>query len=108
MATETVICSYHDPNSFCSFLASTKPTRNFSSLFHLNAQSLRNKHEEIGIYLNLLKHKFSDLAFTETWFSSEEDVVSFDGYNTEYLYRHKKRGGGVALYIKEGISHNNP
>ncbi|KAH9373120.1 hypothetical protein HPB48_003530 [Haemaphysalis longicornis] len=52
-----------------------------------------------------LKHNFDVLAFTETWFSNKNDVVQFDRYCSEAIFRRSKRGKGLAPYIADGISY---
>lgn len=73
------------------------------SLYHINAQSMRNKGEEIESELVHLNYDFDIMGFSETWFSSQSDVVSLGNYNMESVFRTGKRGGGVSLYIKQNL-----
>lgn len=98
-------CSYHDAVSFRRILARIRCQQNLVSIFCLNAQSLRNKYVEVSLYMEELKYNFDVLAFTETWFSNKNDVVQFDHYRSESIFRRSKRGGGLALYIADGISY---
>lgn len=73
-------------------------------LFPLNAQSFRNKYVEVSLYVEELKHNFDVLLFAETWYMVR-DVIQLDRYNCEALFRPSKGGGGLALYITDGISY---
>lgn len=43
------------------------------------------------------------MAFTETRLSNDTDIVQFDGFDTETMFRNDRRGGGVALYVKVNV-----
>lgn len=99
-------CCYHDIASFCNVVSTQQKQSGFFSYYHLNAQSLRNKEEELDSFLSSVDYNFDVLAFCETWFSGDSDIVQFDGYNCEALCRKDRRGGGVALYVKNKFSYN--
>lgn len=103
MAAHDKTCSYHDAASFRR-LNALRGTKQFS-LLHLNARSLRNKHDSVNLFLDNLGHQFDVLTFTETWFSSDCSVVNFLGYNCISVSRSNKRGGGVAIYIKSSFNY---
>lgn len=96
MATVTQY-QHYDADSFSSV---TSDSSNFFSFYHLNARSLKSKEDELTIFLSSIKHDFDVLAFSETWFSNGGEAVQLEGYKLESLFRKDKRGGGVALYIK--------
>lgn len=64
---------------------------------------MRNKGEEIERELVHLDYAFDNMGFSETWFSSQSDVVSLINYNTESIFRIGKRGSGVSLYVKQNL-----
>lgn len=94
---------YHDADSFRR-LKALRGTKRFS-LLHLNTRSLKNKHDSVNLFLDNLDHEFDVLAFTETWFSNDCPAVNFSGYNCISVSRPKKRGGGVAVYIKNHFNY---
>ena len=57
-------------------------------------------------YIPNLKHNFTGIAMLETWIKYMNVVVySIDGYSHVYDYRHERAGGGVSLFMKEGIEY---
>ena len=68
-----------------------------------NAQSLVNKCDEAAITFN--QHEVSIGVITESWFSPNipDNQLNINGYNVFSKCRDRKRGGGVAVYTKEGI-----
>lgn len=73
------------------------------SICHINAQSLRRKIEEFKFVFE--NSNVDVICVSETWFTEEtlSDMVSINGYK---LFRADRKGhaGGVAVYIKRGIS----
>ena len=76
-------------------------------IVHLNLQSLRNKLDQLNLYLN--NSPINVLTFSESWLSSSipDNMLDINGYT---LYRNDrswrenpqsdiKRGGGVGAYI---------
>ena len=57
-------------------------------------------------YLATLKHEFKIMAMTETWFRDMTiDTYSVNGYQHIYDYRKERTGGGVSLFIKNGVEY---
>ena len=55
-----------------------------------------------------MKFKFSFIALTENWLDeSKQDLFDLQGYNCLHKFRKRKRGGGVSLYIENGIDFIN-
>lgn len=93
---------YHDVTSFNDLVVKNSCFHEKGlKLFHINAQSLRNKQADIETYLSQLNCCFDFLAFSETWYAGEYDVIHFSGYKHISIYRSRKRGGGVSLYARE-------
>ena len=58
------------------------------------------------VYISNLKHNFTVIAMSETWFKDiNVDVYSIDGYSHGYDYRYDSAGRGVSLFMKEGIKY---
>jgi exonuclease III len=74
---------------------------NTMAMLHINAQSLRNKVDE----LELESEGFDIVAITETWLKPEitPDDVKLPGYNMIRRDRIGDAHGGVALYTRENI-----
>ena len=54
----------------------------------------------------MLKQQFSVIGITETWISdANHSLYEFDDYSHVSLYRKDKSGGGVSLFIRNGISY---
>lgn len=84
---EPPVTVYLDSTSFNSVVHDPFLLRSDKmSIFHINIRSLQNKWFEIETALDSLDNRFDLLAFTETWFSSEHDVVNFAGYKSEGVY----------------------
>lgn len=80
------------------------------NIFLLNIRSIRYKIPEIHLYLHDLEKKLGItlhiLAFTETWAKKEEVfALKIDGYSIFLQDRVLSRGGGVALYFKNGLTY---
>ena len=74
------------------------------SMVHFNCRSLNRNFEEIKSYLNELNHTFDIIAMSETWVQSINNFYFYlEGYDVVHRDRQNKRGGGVAIYIKNGI-----
>lgn len=101
----TCASAYFDSSLFTSAVNAPFFLKDKLSIFHLNARSLKNKYMETETYLESLEHKFEVLAFTETWFTSANDIIHFDGYKCEGVYRKHRRGGGTSLYLKNHLSY---
>lgn len=72
--------SYQSVASFNDLVAKNSCFREKGlKLFHVNAQSLRNKQVDMETYLSQLNCCFDFLAFSETWYAAEHDVIRFTG-----------------------------
>ncbi len=73
------------------------------TIFLTNAQSLGNKFEEVEILFD--HHKVDIGVITESWFSPNmpEEQLNITGYNLFYKCRDKKKGGGVAVYVRDEV-----
>ena len=81
----------------------TPRAKNSLSVYYTNCRSILNK-------IDLLRgmacvEKFDVIALTETWLDMSGKVfdseVRIDGYELFYKDRGNRRGGGVALYVRD-------
>lgn len=80
----------------------TPVSKNLFSVLHINTCSAASKHEEICDFVTEFSLKFSAILLTETWYNDGCTTLSLPGYNNFFLNRPQQRGGGVAIYVKEG------
>ena len=58
-------------------------------------------------YLEELDINFDVIAMTETWHKSEDDYMfDLNGCVVHHIERENKKGGVVAIYVRETIKHN--
>ena len=71
----------------------------------MNITSIKNKFDELSDYLTSLKYHFSIIGLTETWLSENcTNMYNICNYKLLTANRKNKSGGGVGMYIKEGIN----
>ena len=74
------------------------------SMFHINIRSMQNKFNELDCFMSLLKLNFTIIGITETWISDANyGLYEFENYSHNAVYRQDKRGGGVSLFVRDGI-----
>ena len=75
------------------------------SLLHHNIRSIPSNLSKLTSYLALLHLKPTIIGISETWLTSDnKDRYFIPEYSSVHLCRPKKRGGGVSLFIKNGIN----
>lgn len=99
MALDNNEPTYHDSALFNQCITDTVTAKTLK-LFHLNVRSLRNKSGDVCFFLDSLCTPFDVLAFTETWYSGESDIVKFHDYKCEVICLESRRGGSAALYFQ--------
>ena len=98
-----------------SFLKDIHKNQNSFNLFHNNARSIMTevRKDQYDGMLNKINNPFHILAFTETWLTeNNKHLCNFRGFSSEHLLRpnddqfdFKLRGGGVSMFIKNGIEY---
>ena len=76
------------------------------SITHLNTQSLCSTFDEFSVFLHT--YCFDILALSETWLKNNKhmlEYVQIEGYNSEFINREGRTGGGVGLYVKECLKY---
>lgn len=76
----------------------------YLTCFHLNIQSAVNKKTNLELLFDQFSGLFDVIMFTETWYTDNFDIFCLPSYKTYILNRTFKRGGGLALLIKEDIN----
>ena len=97
-------CNYYLSDQFNDKCSSTN---HGLSIIHINSRSLTKNFDSISDYIYTLSHKFSILAFSESWFSdnnSAPPLTHINGYSMVQSDRLNRRGGGVVLYIDNSLN----
>ncbi|KAK4810488.1 hypothetical protein QYF61_004268 [Mycteria americana] len=79
-----------------------KETRTTAQLkcLYTNARSMGNKQEELEAIVH--QENYDMVAITETWWGDSHNwTAAMDGYKLLRRDRRGRRGGGVALYVRE-------
>ena len=99
-------CDYHTEETFNKYVEKNKLQNNHGiSLFAHNIRSLPKHDHEMKILFSNLNVKFDIIGICETWITEEnKDLYGYDGYHSPVQsVRKGRRGGGVALYIKNNL-----
>ncbi|KAK4813827.1 hypothetical protein QYF61_001831 [Mycteria americana] len=85
----------------CSSMKETRTTAQLKCLY-TNARSMGNKQEELEAIVH--QENYDMVAITETWWDDSHNwSAAMDGYKLFRRDRRGRRGGGVALYVREGL-----
>ncbi len=94
-------CNYYFD---CSLDLNIQLNDNFSIL-HLNSRSFHKNRDNIDAFLACLKHTFSVIAVSETWFKEDlSNLIDITNYSLVSVPRKNRKSGGVALYIHKSLS----
>ena len=58
-------------DTFLTNMAGKNQYKNKLSLFHINVKNLPKHYDELELYINSLKFKFSGIALTENWLMNQ-------------------------------------
>lgn len=79
-------------------------TNNFLNIMCLNAQSIRNKFNDIKHLIYSYNFTIHIIVLTETFlYTNETKHFHLNNYNHYFLCREERRGGGVAIYVLKSI-----
>ena len=70
------------------------------SLIHINIRSLSKNYETFKIALETIDLKFDLICVSETWMHEHVLDIYFPNYVPYHKMRSDRRGGGVAIYVK--------
>lgn len=80
-----------------------KGRHNSLNFLCLNARSIKNKFLELEAIIKT--GGYDIVGITETWLGDEDgEEYNIEGYNLIRKDRSSKRGGGVAVYVKENLN----
>ncbi|KAJ8047577.1 RNA-directed DNA polymerase from mobile element jockey [Holothuria leucospilota] len=98
-------CSFTNPNDFYEVYKNYADARKYISFLHCNCRSLNKNFDSLSLLLGILNVKFDCVAVTETWLKeySIEGLYQLNHYNFIHTSRTQGKGGGVGLYVKEGL-----
>ncbi|KAK4827179.1 hypothetical protein QYF61_015141 [Mycteria americana] len=83
----------------CSSMKETRTTAQLKCLY-TNARSMGNKQEELEAIVH--QENYDMVAIMETWWDDSHNwSAAMDGYKLFRRDRRGRRGGGVALYVRE-------
>ena len=76
------------------------------SICHHNIRSIKKNLDKLETYLNTLGFPFSIVALSETWLQDTNcTLYNLPGYSFIEQHRRERTGGGVGLFIKDGIKY---
>ncbi|KAK4826282.1 hypothetical protein QYF61_007129 [Mycteria americana] len=85
----------------CSSMKEARTTAQLKCLY-TNARSMGNKQEELEAIVH--QENYDMVAITETWWGDSHNWSAvMDGYKLFRRDRRGRRGGGVALYVRESL-----
>jgi len=73
-------------------------------IYHINIRSLNKNFS--SLYNFIFETEPDIVCLTEIWQINDNSNVHINGYNFEFVSRIAKRGGGVGMYIREGITYS--
>ena len=98
-------CDYYLEHSLRKKIDELGITDDCFSLFHLNVRSVAKNLTALQNYLECLRFKFMIIGVTETWLNNANvDVYSIDGYQHISACRENRRGGGLSMFVKWGLT----
>ena len=97
---------YYLENSFNKKITQMNIKQGCVSMIHLNIRSVSKNLDKLESFLANLNHEFPIVALSETWLKSyNESLYSLNDYQSEHNIRTNKGGGGVSIFIKNGIEY---
>ena len=104
-------CNYYMDNHFTSAIKNkfgNVSLHDMFSLCHINIRSLKANLPAFELCLGHLEMEFSVIGMSETWLQDCNcNLYNVAGYNLIENHRSTKKGGGVAIFLKRGISYQN-
>ena len=98
-------CDYYLEDTFVNKCTDLSINENSLSLMQFNIRSIPKNLDKLENYLAGLRFSFTVIGISETWLKeSNVDCYSLRGYQHYFVYRENKSGGGVSIFVKEGLS----
>ena len=90
--------------SFNHFVVNDDFRDNNLSMLHHNIRSVRQNLSELNSHLETIDYIFSIIALSETWLTEENyECYGIPPYSMESIQCENRRGGGVALLLRDNI-----
>ena len=101
MATNLFESYDYNIHTNCTYVDLSSTNLSFNDyIVHLNVCSLKNKVSELEGLITLLN--FPRVVFlSETWLSSDIDLINITNYSFTSSYGKNRRGGGVGIYVAQ-------
>ena len=96
-------CNYFLESAFINEMSKLYQMKQNFSLCHLNIRSMSKNLKSFENYLDLIGHRFTILAFTETWLKDDCDLFSIPCYYMLENHRPNHLGGGVAICLRNDV-----
>ena len=104
--TDLFNCKYYLEDTFKKTYVDTDKYENCFSMIHLNIRSLPKHFDELQLFLKNIKFEFNIIGLSETWLKEQNlSLYNILGYEYEHVFREKRIGGGVSLFIKNNIEY---
>ena len=104
-------CNYYMDNHFTSAIKNkfgNVSLHDMFSLCHIDIRSLKANLPAFESCLGHLEMEVSVIGMSETWLQDCNcNLYNVAGYNLIENHRSTKKGGGVAIFLKQGISYQN-
>ena len=98
-------CDYYSEDAFNDMYRRHDVPDSKLTMIHSNIRSIPCNLNSFDAYLENLSINFTVIAFTETWLKdTNAHAFGMDGYNSVHNCRPDRKGGGIALYVKDCIS----
>jgi len=102
----SVSCKYYLEDTFNNKLQELNVSNNCFSLINFNVRSMFKNCNDFQIYLSNLEHQFSIIGLCETWLNdTNSEFCCIKNFASEHKFRCNKNGGGISLFIREGIKY---
>lgn len=88
------------PSEVKDLISDKQPAMTFC---HQNVRSLANKTDELTMLMHSFGIPITVITLTETWLTPTSQLFQLSGYQSFFCSRQDKRGGGVALLLKDNI-----
>ena len=99
-------CIYYSEDSFNKKCHPLVKGGNFLALLHVNARSALKNLDNYILFLQNKNINCSVVGVSETWLNDfNVDTCNISGCNHVCNYRKGKRGGGVLLFLRQGIDY---
>ncbi|XP_024141862.1 transcription factor CP2-like protein 1 isoform X1 [Oryzias melastigma] len=97
-------CKYFSEDEVNIHINSVVKSAEIMSYIHFNIRSIYANFNKLKEYLTSMTYKFKLVALSETWLDKDRDEeFEIEGYKQYHINREGKRGGGVALYVDNGL-----